>query len=71
MRKVLVYNSGEIARRILRTCRARGVATVAVYSEADAGWPFVREADEAVLVGPPPVSQSYLYIEKIVSIAKE
>ncbi len=70
MQKVLIANRGEIARRIIRTCKAHGVATVAVYSEADSAMPFVREADEAVLIGPPPVPQSYLNIDAIIAAAK-
>ncbi|MCK9906019.1 acetyl-CoA carboxylase biotin carboxylase subunit, partial [Frankia sp. Cpl3] len=69
-RKVLIANRGEIARRIIRTCRAEGISTVAVYSEADREMPFVREADESVLIGPPPVPQSYLNIEAILAAAK-
>jgi acetyl-CoA carboxylase biotin carboxylase subunit len=70
MRKVLIANRGEIARRIIRTCRAEGIATVAVHSEADKSMPFVREADEAVHIGPPPVPQSYLNIDAILAAAK-
>jgi acetyl-CoA carboxylase biotin carboxylase subunit len=69
--KILIANRGEIARRIIRTCKKRGIRTVAVYSEADADAPFVREANERVLIGPPPVAQSYLQIEKIIAAAKE
>ena len=57
---VLVANRGEIARRVIATARRMGIRTVAVYSEADAELPFVREADEAVLIGPPPPARSYL-----------
>ncbi|WP_314302701.1 acetyl-CoA carboxylase biotin carboxylase subunit [Brevibacillus parabrevis] len=70
MRKVLIANRGEIARRIMRTCREKGVATVAVYSDADRDLPFVREADEAVHIGPPPVPHSYLNVEAIIAAAK-
>ncbi|NGQ93696.1 acetyl-CoA carboxylase biotin carboxylase subunit [Brevibacillus sp. SYP-B805] len=69
MRKVLIANRGEIARRIIRTCRAEGIVTVAVHSEADRAMPFVREADEAVCIGPPPVPQSYLNIDAIIGAA--
>jgi acetyl-CoA carboxylase biotin carboxylase subunit len=68
--KVLVANRGEIALRVIRACQELGVKTVAVYSEADARAPHVREADEAVLVGPPPSSQSYLLGERLIEVAK-
>jgi acetyl-CoA carboxylase, biotin carboxylase subunit len=66
---VLVANRGEIARRIFRACRRLGIRTVAVFSEADTGSPHTREADTAVLIGPPPARQSYLAIERILEAA--
>lgn len=69
-KKVLVANRGEIALRVIRACQELGVKTVAVYSEADANAPHVREADEAVLVGPPPSSQSYLVGERLIEVAR-
>jgi acetyl/propionyl-CoA carboxylase alpha subunit len=71
MKKILIANRGEIALRIMRTCKEMGIATVAVYSEADRKAPFVQYADEAVLLGPPPSSESYLLGDKIIKIAKE
>jgi propionyl-CoA carboxylase alpha chain len=69
MKKILVANRGEIALRIMRTARRMGISTVAVYSEADRNAPHVRFADEAVLLGPAPSSQSYLKAEKIIAEA--
>ena len=66
---VLIANRGEIARRIIRTARRMGVRTIAVYSDADAGAPHVREADAAVALGPAPAAQSYLVAEKILGAA--
>ncbi|MED4726636.1 acetyl-CoA carboxylase biotin carboxylase subunit [Aneurinibacillus migulanus] len=71
MKTVLIANRGEIARRIIRTCKAKGIRTIAVHSEADASMPFVREADAAVVIGPPPVAKSYLNMEAILQAAKE
>ena len=70
LESVLVANRGEIARRVIATSRRLGVATVAVYSEADADLPFVREADEAVLLGPPPPASSYLDVSAVLSAAR-
>jgi acetyl/propionyl-CoA carboxylase alpha subunit len=67
--KLLVANRGEIARRVFRTARAMGLQTVAVYSEADAGAPFVRDADEAVCIGGAAPSESYLRIDAIIGAA--
>jgi len=69
--KILIANRGEIACRVIRTCKRLGIKTVAVYSEADADALHVREADEAVLIGPPPSTQSYLLIDKIVEACKK
>src|SRR5262245_35628484 len=68
--KILVANRGEIARRVMRTCKRLGVATVAVYSDADEGAPHVKDADEAVRIGPAPVKESYLNAEAILAAAK-
>ncbi len=69
--KILIANRGEIACRIIRTARRLGISTVAVYSEADAAAPHVDLADEAVCIGPPPSTQSYLDIERILeAVAK-
>jgi len=70
-KKVLIANRGEIARRIIRTCKRLNIQTVAVYSEADAGSLHVKDADEAYCVGKPPVVQSYLNIDRILEIAQE
>ena len=67
--KVLIANRGEIAVRIIRTLRAMGIASVAVYSDADAAARHVREADEAVRIGPPPAAQSYLNSDAIIAAA--
>ena len=70
IRRVLIANRGEIARRVIRTCRSMGIATVAVYSEADAGAPHVSEADHAVQIGPAPATGSYLNIARVVEAAQ-
>src|SRR6185369_12465257 len=68
--KVLIANRGEIALRVIRACRELGLRSVAVFSDADARAVHVREADEAVRVGPAPSSESYLVGEKIIAAAK-
>ena len=70
LRRVLIANRGEIARRIVRGCRARGLATVAVYSEADRDAPHVKDADQAVAIGPAPARESYLAIDTIIAAAR-
>jgi propionyl-CoA carboxylase alpha chain len=70
-RKILIANRGEIACRIIKTAKRMGLATVAVYSDADADALHVEMADEAVHLGPPPAAQSYLLIDKIVAACKE
>ena len=67
--KVLVANRGEIAWRVMRTARAMGYRTVAVYSDADKDAPHVAFADEAVRIGPPPVGESYLSVDRILEAA--
>ncbi len=68
--KILIANRGEIACRVIRTARRMGIATVAVYSDADARAPHVRLADEAVHIGPSPAAESYLRPEKIIAACK-
>lgn len=69
MKKILVANRGEIALRIMRSAREMGIATVAVFSEADRNMPFVQYADEAVCIGPAPSNQSYLRADVIIETA--
>ncbi len=70
-KRILIANRGEIACRIIRTAHRLGIETVAVYSEADQDALHVEMADEAVLLGPPPASESYLVIEKIIAACKQ
>jgi acetyl-CoA carboxylase, biotin carboxylase subunit len=71
MNKILIANRGEIALRVMRSAREMGIKTVAIFSEADRNAPFVKYADEAVCVGPPPSSESYLQVDKIIQICKD
>ncbi len=71
MKKILIANRGEIALRVMRSAKEMGIATVAVFSEADRNAPFVRYADEAVCIGPPPSNQSYLQGDKIIEVCKK
>ena len=68
--KILIANRGEIAMRIIRTCKEMGIKTVAVYSKADVDSLHVRFADEAVCIGPAPSSESYLKISNIIAAAE-
>ena len=71
IKKLLIANRGEIACRIIRTARQLGIKTVAVYSEADKHAMHVRSADEALAIGKPTPSESYLNIEKIIRAARD
>ncbi len=70
MKKVLIANRGEIARRIIKTCKKLNIETVAIYSEADKDLPYAKEADFAFLIGPNQVQQSYLKVDDIIALAK-
>lgn len=70
-KKILIANRGEIACRVIRTAKKMGIATVAVYSDADARSPHVQMADEAVHLGPPPAAESYLLADKIIQACKD
>jgi acetyl-CoA carboxylase biotin carboxylase subunit len=70
IRRILVANRGEIALRVLRTCKRLGIETVAVHSEADRGALFVREADVAVCIGPAPSAESYLRMDAVIEAAR-
>jgi len=69
--KILIANRGEIAVRVIKTCKAMGIPTLAVYSEIDRASLHVQCADEAALIGPPPPLESYLNIDKIIAVCKE
>ena len=68
--KILIANRGEIACRVMRTAKRMGIATVAVYSDADARSPHVEMADEAVRIGPPAASESYLLADAIIAACR-
>ena len=70
-KKILIANRGEIAVRIIRACREKGIKSIAVYSDVDRASLHVRKADEAYAIGPAPASESYLNIEKLLDVAKQ
>ncbi|HSG96140.1 MAG TPA: biotin carboxylase N-terminal domain-containing protein, partial [Afifellaceae bacterium] len=69
--KILIANRGEIACRVMKTAQRMGIATVAVYSEADRNALHVETADEAIAIGPPAAAESYLVIDKIITACKQ
>ena len=69
--KILIANRGEIACRVIKTARKMGIATVAIYSDADAGALHVKMADEAVHIGPPPAAESYIVIDKVMDAIRK
>ena len=69
-KRILIANRGEIAQRVIRACREMGVETVAVYSEADKGALYLRQADETICIGPGPSAKSYLHIPSIIAAAE-
>jgi pyruvate carboxylase subunit A len=71
VRKILIANRGEIAIRIMRACREMGIPSVAVYSDADKEALFAKYADEAYRIGPPPATESYLNIRKVIEVAQK
>lgn len=71
IKKILIANRGEIACRVIKTAKKMGIATVAVYSDADRNALHVKMADEAVHIGPAPSNQSYIVIDKILAAIKE
>lgn len=71
IKKILIANRGEIAARIIRTCKKMNIQTVAVFSEADEFAPYIKMADESYLLGPSRVNESYMNMEKILHIAKD
>src|SRR5699024_2583992 len=70
IKKILIANRGEIALRIMKACKSLNIQTVAVYCEADQESDFDNYADEIYLIGPPPVNESYLDVDKIIDVAK-
>ncbi len=70
-KKILIANRGEIACRVIKTAKRMGIATVAVYSDADKDALHVEMADEAVHIGPPPAAQSYLVIDRIIEACRQ
>ena len=70
-KKILIANRGEIACRVIKTARKMGIATVAIYSDADRHALHVEMADEAVRIGPPPANQSYIVIDKVMAAIRE
>jgi acetyl/propionyl-CoA carboxylase alpha subunit len=68
--KILIANRGEISRRVQRTCRKMGIKTVAIYSDADMNSSYVKEADEAYRIGPPPTKESYLKMDVVLDVVK-
>jgi acetyl/propionyl-CoA carboxylase alpha subunit len=71
IKKILVANRGEIALRIIRSAKEMGILTVAIFSEADRNALHVRQADEAVCIGPPASAESYLRGDKIIEVCKK
>ena len=70
-KKILIANRGEIACRVMRTARRLGIASVAIYSDADAGALHVREADEAICIGGSTSAESYLVVEKVIDAVRQ
>ena len=69
-KRILIANRGEIALRVIRACRELGIETVAIFSEADRGAPYLELADEAFCVGPARAAESYLRIDRVISAAE-